>query len=246
LSSDATPRRALGEALWAFAGTTAVCAALWQGRSALKNLPGYLSFLGDASTLIALVFLAVPWWLLERRRADWSAYALTWRPAGPGVLLALGAAAVLFPLFYLGFHLYYRTVCDAGAFAEMCQRFRGAGGGALRFSPKLLEDTLAQVVAVALPEEFFFRGYLQGRLAEAWPARRHCWGAPVGRALVVTAALFALGHLLVDGNPLGLAVFFPGLVFGWMREKTGSILAGTLFHALCNLYSDVLHRSFFG
>ena len=68
----------------------------------------------------------------------------------------------------------------------------------------------------------------------------------MGRALVVSAALFAVGHVLVDGNPIRLAVFFPGLVFGWMRARTGSILPGLLFHAMCNLCSEVLHRSFFG
>ena len=42
---------------------------------------------------------------------------------------------------------------------------------------------LAELVVVALPEEFFFRGYVQGRLGELWPARRTLWGAPVGMAL---------------------------------------------------------------
>jgi hypothetical protein len=30
-----------------------------------------------------------------------------------------------------------------------------------------------------------------------------------------------------------------------MRARTGSVAAGAVFHALCNLYSDVLHTSFF-
>jgi membrane protease YdiL (CAAX protease family) len=46
-------------------------------------------------------------------------------------------------------------------------------------------------------------------------------------------------------NVQRLAVFFPALVFGWMRARTGSILAGATFHALCNLFADVLHTSFF-
>ena len=223
----------------AFALATAAGAVLWQ----MRGVP----VLGDySSALIALVFMAVPWWLLDRRRADWDAYALTSRPIGRGVALALAAALLIFPLFYGGFLVYYRTVCDWNLFPGMCRRFAGAGDGALRWPPDFAEMALSQVVAVALPEEFFFRGYLQGRLAEAWPPSRRFLGAPVGRALLVSSALFAIGHVLVDGNPIRLAVFFPGLVFGWMRERTGSILAGTLFHALCNLYSEVLHRSFFG
>jgi membrane protease YdiL (CAAX protease family) len=41
-------------------------------------------------------------------------------------------------------------------------------------------------------------------------------------------------------------VFFPGLAFGWMRARTGSLAAGTAFHASCNLLSEILHASFFG
>ena len=43
-----------------------------------------------------------------------------------------------------------------------------------------------------------------------------------------------------------LTRFFPGLVFGWMRARSGSILPGVLFHALCNLYIETLGRSFAG
>ena len=32
-----------------------------------------------------------------------------------------------------------------------------------------------------------------------------------------------------------LAVFFPSLVFGWLRERTGTIVAPTLYHAACNI-----------
>ncbi|HVR03393.1 MAG TPA: CPBP family glutamic-type intramembrane protease, partial [Polyangia bacterium] len=71
------------------------------------------------------------------------------------------------------------------------------------------------------------------------------WGAPVGWALVVSSALFALGHVVVVPNPQRLAVFFPALVFGWMRGRTGSIAAGATFHALCNVVADVMHTSYF-
>lgn len=229
-------RAAWREAITAFALVTAADAVLWQSR-------GFSEY---TSAFIPLVFLAVPWWLLDRRRADWRAYALTASPVWPGVGLALGAAALVFPLFYAGFLVYYGTVCDWNLLPAMCQRFAGVGGGALRWPPDFAELALGHVVAVGLPEEFFFRGYLQGRLTETWPPTRRLLGAPVGRALLVSSALFAIGHVLVHGNPILLAVFFPALVFGWMRERTGSILAGTLFHAMCNLYSEVLHRSFFG
>jgi len=98
---------------------------------------------------------------------------------------------------------------------------------------------------VAIPEELFFRGYLMGRLDERWPPVRRLLGAPIGRGLIVSSVLFALGHVAVVPNPQRLAVFFPALVFGWMRARTGSIVPGAVFHALCNLFADVLHTSYF-
>ncbi len=37
-----------------------------------------------------------------------------------------------------------------------------------------------------------------------------------------------------------LAVFFPSLLFGWLRSRTGGIGASTVFHALCNTWSELL------
>ncbi|HXU01770.1 MAG TPA: CPBP family glutamic-type intramembrane protease, partial [Polyangia bacterium] len=65
-------------------------------------------------------------------------------------------------------------------------------------------------------------------------------------ALIVSSVLFAVSHVVVIPNPQRLAVFFPALLFGWMRARTGSIVPGALFHALCNILSDVLHVSYFG
>ena len=80
---------------------------------------------------------------------------------------------------------------------------------------------------VALPEELFFRGFLLGLLEQRFPPKRRILGGGVGLALVISAATFALIHLPKDGDPRALATFFPGLLFGWMRSATGSILAST-------------------
>jgi membrane protease YdiL (CAAX protease family) len=87
---------------------------------------------------------------------------------------------------------------------------------------------------VALPEEVFYRGYMQSRLNEAFPKRMNLLSAPVGFGWVYTSLLFALGHFVISLRPEALATFFPGLLFGWLRERTGSIVASTAFHAMCN------------
>jgi len=42
-----------------------------------------------------------------------------------------------------------------------------------------------------------------------------------------------------------LGVFFPALLFGWMRERTGTVAGSALFHAACNLFELFLEASFF-
>jgi hypothetical protein len=117
---------------------------------------------------------------------------------------------------------------------------------------------LTQLVFIALPEEFFYRGYLQTRIKDALDARRASKSSsvdadstedaqvPEGRRIlgvsasnVIASVLFAVGHLLI---PIGglllvtrLSVFFPSLVFGWLRERTGTIAAPIVYHAGANL-----------
>lgn len=92
-----------------------------------------------------------------------------------------------------------------------------------------------QVFFVAIPEEFFYRGYMQTRLNELWPRRWLIFGAPMGWGAVVAGLFFAFGHSLVQVQWWHFATFFPGLVFAWMRERTGGVTTGALFHAACNV-----------
>jgi hypothetical protein len=108
----------------------------------------------------------------------------------------------------------------------------------------LANELAAQVVIVALPEEAFYRGYLQSRFEDAWPSRGRLFGAPVGPAILVTSAVFALGHVATIRDPGRLAVFFPSLAFGWLRARTGGVGAPIAFHALCNLFSESLMRGY--
>jgi membrane protease YdiL (CAAX protease family) len=62
-------------------------------------------------------------------------------------------------------------------------------------------------------------------------------GVRFGPGLLLTSAIFAAGHLLTELNPGRLAVFFPSLLFGLLRARTGGIGASLLFHAMCNVLS---------
>lgn len=121
-------------------------------------------------------------------------------------------------------------------------------GGHWGFHPRLPGHfglwAVDQLLVVAIPEEFFYRGYLQTRFREAWPQGRTFLGARLGPAFFVTAAMFAVGHLAIF-QVWRLAVFFPALLFGWLRERTGTVLGSSLLHALFNLYEMALRASFY-
>jgi membrane protease YdiL (CAAX protease family) len=141
--------------------------------------------------------------------------------------VAVAVCAVVFPPFVLGFYLWHHPG----------QRFA--------FLPhsEFASYLLTQVVVVGLPEEMFFRGYLQGRLEDAWPRSVRLLGADVSlAALLVQAALFAVLHFVVEVHVARLAVFFPALLFGWLRSLRGSVGAAVFVHAFCNLLSDFLAR----
>lgn len=105
----------------------------------------------------------------------------------------------------------------------------------------LFDLIMLQLLLVALPEELFYRGYLQTRLDGLVGRDRTVLGVEVNVASVVlTSALFALGHIITIWHPARLAVFFPSLLFGWMRRATNGILAPILFHAACNMLVDIL------
>jgi membrane protease YdiL (CAAX protease family) len=49
---------------------------------------------------------------------------------------------------------------------------------------------------------------------------------------------------MTDLDASRLAVFFPALVFGWLRQRTGGIGAPMLFHALSNSFTLYLAQSY--
>ena len=246
---DLQRRAGMGEPLLAFAAAIVIAVALfWLGR-----VVGFVQQIMQGA--IACTFLFGPQLAarLSGRTFDPQAAGITVHPIARGLrVLALGLA-VTWPAFILGFLLYYQSVCPGHAplhalahkLAPACSEWHGLAGWHLRLPDDFLVLAMSQILVVAVPEEVFFRGYLLARFEERWPSHRRFLGATVGRPLLLTSALFAVGHFLVDLQPVRLAVFFPALAFGWMRSRSGSIAPGALFHALCNLLSEIMHDSFF-
>lgn len=107
----------------------------------------------------------------------------------------------------------------------------------------ILNLVLTQLLLVAIPEELFYRGYLQSRLDGLIGRDRLILGVPVNVASVLlSSALFAVGHVVTIPSPQRLAVFFPSLLFGWMRRASGGILAPAFYHAACNILVEIAGR----
>ncbi len=104
----------------------------------------------------------------------------------------------------------------------------------LRWPEEPLWFAFNQILATALPEECFFRGYLQTQLDLAWPPRWRLLGATVGPGLFLTALLFGLCHLF-HGGPARVVTALPGLWYGWQRARTGSIAASVFYHGASNV-----------
>jgi uncharacterized protein len=201
------------------------------------------------SALIAVVFLYAPMVVGRIRGEDLVDYGFHAAPVGRGLTYAGIAMLVIFPLFVLGYFAFYEVACGQKVLADlmppgMCPRYHGLDGLHVpHVTGKVIEWCAVQLVVVALPEELFFRGFLLELLERWFPPKRRILGGGVGLALVISAAAFALIHLPREGDPRALATFFPGLVFGWMRSATGSILASTLTHAGSNILVRFLDLS---
>lgn len=98
-------------------------------------------------------------------------------------------------------------------------------------------------------EEVFFRGYIQSRVDAGfgWPWR--VLGCAVGPGLIVSSLLFGLIHVLntVDyfggrwdfGWWYGLGTTTIGLLYGYLRARTGSVWAGAVTHGMVDAYAIV-------
>lgn len=93
---------------------------------------------------------------------------------------------------------------------------------------------LWHLLAVALPEEVFFRGWLQARLDGIIGLKKRMAGADIGAGLFISALLFAAVHYLLEPRPDRLLVFFPALLFGYFRESSRSVFVPVLAHGAGN------------
>jgi membrane protease YdiL (CAAX protease family) len=211
-------RRALTKEIsWVFALQLVLIVSLVQ-------LDRVIGLGGNLHMLVAVVFILLPVIVLDRTGRPYERYAISFGKPVRDVAWSLGAMALLYPPIVLFAPAVWGLDSPEWRFAWP----KGYPGLAL-----------SHFVVVALPEEFFYRGYLMGRLDDILPGRIKLLGARVGPGLLIQAALFAVGHFLVDFNPGRLAVFFPALAFGWLKARRRGLVAPVVFHAGSNVFMEI-------
>ncbi|HHO50297.1 MAG TPA: CPBP family intramembrane metalloprotease [Deltaproteobacteria bacterium] len=213
---------------------------------AIRGIVSLVQGLGLPDVLLVAVpvlFMYAPVWSCRLRGADPWAYPMAlpdWPWNNPGdwwrALRWGGGLSLLVAIpFVVGYHVWQ---------IELVPLVQDALGVRLYPIPPRLRwiwpSNLPLLVAyhlfyVAIPEEMFYRGYMQTRLDEVWAPRWSIAGAVVGPGLLVTCVLFALGHSLVVVQWWHVFIVIPSLGFGWLRARTGGVLAGAFFHAWCNV-----------
>jgi membrane protease YdiL (CAAX protease family) len=197
-----------------------------------------------AATAVGAAFIFAVWWLVLRQDETTIRHfglslggvlepsPLDFRralaDAGRALAWALSLIAVIVPPFVLGFRLYRHTAVP------------------FHFVPpaSIADEIFGQALVIALPEEAFYRGYLMTALDDLWGTPWSIAKAKLGWGWIVSSALFAIGHALTITNVERLAVFFPALLFGWLRARTRGVGAPAIFHVLCNVLASTVERGY--
>jgi CAAX protease family protein len=207
---------------------------LWACVLAGLGLSKLIPLRGLTGAVAVAAFLWAPQRFLEKRGQD--SHDAGWRfdRLPQDLAWALGSCAVVLPGFALAFFTFPSWLSHLPLSLRLL--LAPYAGGASLHAIAWSWDLLGQIGgngAVAFSEEFFYRGYLTLRFEEKL--------RPVPAAFAV-AALFAIGHLLTPA-PFRLAVFFPALLFAFLRNRTHTIVGAAATHWLFNVALLLLQAS---
>lgn len=160
------------------------------------------------------------------------------RPSKGILLKAIIAIFVFYALLIIISKILFEAIPQIDTEQEQNIGFTGTDT-----SPELMLAFISLVILAPIGEEVLMRGYLYGGLRARFSFIT---------AGLVTSGLFGLAHLgFGNGEPLlwiaGISTFVLSLVLVYLREKTGTIWAGVLVHALNNLVAYLVrfHASLF-
>ena len=132
-----------------------------------------------------------------------------------GVLLGFGASAALLSIYIAVIAFYGNYMGRSLVVHNLSYLF-----------------LLTQLLLVALPEEVFFRGYLQQKIGNNI------------KGVIIVSLLFAVGHFITlclgGGHNLAICsqailTFFPSLVMGYLYLVSKTLWASIIFHFFANV-----------
>src|SRR5512139_3021254 len=139
-----------------------------------------VTFLLAVGLHLSTLWFVLPFAFISLTRRPYAEYGLSLgHPGSPGFHLVLTGA--IFGPYVIGHYLFAHWTAGA--------QFH------LRLPALFTTSIIDQVLLIALPEEFFFRGYLQTQLDRVYGRPYELFGARWGVGMLVAAALFAACHL---------------------------------------------------
>jgi membrane protease YdiL (CAAX protease family) len=167
------------------------------------------------------------------RRAEFPEIGLNTKQIGTTLLIVCRTCVVVFTVLFAGLWLL---------------KYFGLGLPLWPMQPKeqgWISWLFYQFMYVAIAEEVFFRGYLQSNILRLINIGKNSQ-CRLGKwlSIVLSAACFAVAHIIVQGRIILVLTFLPGLILGWLFIRTRSLLAPILFHGLANTCYCVMAAAF--
>ncbi|OGQ04359.1 MAG: hypothetical protein A3F82_04570 [Deltaproteobacteria bacterium RIFCSPLOWO2_12_FULL_44_12] len=182
--------------------------------------------------LVPALLLYVPFFVLPDKVHPFDFFDRSWKQLQLSFIVFGVAVLIVFPPFAFLAHFWMLWFEHKHGFEPASFVF-------------FTEPLLLNLLVVALPEEFYFRGFLQSRFNQLWPAKWRLLGAELGWGWIVTAVIFAFAHSVLNLQWWHFSIFFPALLFGYLRERTNSLTAPILFHTFSNCFMNWFAKSYF-
>ena len=168
----------------------------------------------------------VPTWIARR---EFPRIGLDAKHLGLGLGAACRAGVLILPLVFLGLWIATRLGLPIPLQPAMAGQ------------DDWLSWLLYQFLYVAVAEEVFFRGYLQANVARLLDRRPWgSWRLRQSIIIFISAACFALAHVIVQGRMIAFSTFLPGLLLAWLFVRTRLLLAPILFHGVANVTYGIM------
>lgn len=150
-----------------------------------------------------------------------------WKPSKKGFKLFFYVTMTVIVLYPPAFFIYWISYKNYGFITPGTEQVL-----------KAVLKGLAAVAIAAIPEEFFFRSYLQEHVFKGLEKR---FIKVVTLKNLITSILFGLVHAVAFLDITRAATFFPSLLFGLFCEKSeGRIFYSISFHVISNILAFVL------